>query len=55
MNTMTNMALIDSALSHLSNALDDLHYSPDQRPVPLIREAMDDLRTLAAQLSEPQS
>lgn len=29
-----------AALAHLSNALDDLQYSPDQRPVPLIREAM---------------
>ncbi len=41
----------DAALAHLSSALDDLESSPDQRPVPLIREAMEYLREiqLAAQ------
>ena len=36
----------DAALAHLSNALDDLQYSPDQRPVPLINEAMAGLRSI---------
>jgi len=30
----------NSALAHISNALDDLESSPDQRPVPLLNEAM---------------
>lgn len=34
------------ALAHLSNALEDLTSSPDQRPVPLIREAMWHLQQL---------
>lgn len=46
---MTNRTInqnADAALAHLSNALDDLESSPDQRPVPLIREAMEHLREI---------
>lgn len=41
-----------AALAHLSNALDDLQYSPDQRPVPLIREAMWHVQQLQATCAE---
>jgi len=41
----------DAALAHMSNALDDLDSNPDQRPVPLIREAMEHLRELRAALA----
>ena len=36
----------NTALGHLSNALDDLQYSPDQRPVPLINEAVAHLQEI---------
>ena len=39
-----------AALAHLSNALDDLQYSPDQRPVPLIREAMWHVQQMQARI-----
>jgi len=38
----------NKALAHLSNALEDLESSPDQRPVPLIREAMWHVRQMQA-------
>ncbi|MCD9087390.1 hypothetical protein [Stenotrophomonas sp. SY1] len=41
-----------AALAHLSNALDDLQYSPDQRPVPLIREAMWHVQQMQATSAE---
>lgn len=41
-----------AALAHLSNALEDLLYSPDQRPVPLINEAMANLHEILR--SDPQ-
>ena len=43
-----------AALAHLSNALDDLQYSPDQRPVPLIREAMWHVQQMQASDAEVQ-
>ncbi|MEN5207989.1 hypothetical protein ABE493_07685 [Stenotrophomonas terrae] len=39
-----------AALAHLSNVLDDLQYSPDQRPVPLIREAMWHVQQMQARI-----
>lgn len=36
----------NKALAHISNALDDLQYSPDQRPVPLLNEAMHHIRAM---------
>lgn len=38
----------DDALSHLSNALDDLDSSPDQRAAPQLREAMHCVRAMLA-------
>lgn len=40
----------DQALAHISNALDDLQYSPDQRPVPLLNEAMHHIRAMVGDL-----
>jgi hypothetical protein len=42
----------DAALAQISNALDDLEYSPDQRPVPLLRLAMDYVRDIIAELGQ---
>lgn len=46
---MANHPKIDGALAHISNALEDLTSSPDQRPVPLLREAMELLREVQAE------
>lgn len=43
----------DQALAHVSNALDDLQYSPDQRPVPLLNEAMFHIRAMLAAVPQP--
>lgn len=42
----------EAALAEISNALDDLQYSPDQRPVPLLREAMEYIRAMLAAAPE---
>jgi hypothetical protein len=41
----------DAALAQISNALDDLQYSPDQRPVPILHLAMDYVRDMLAILA----
>lgn len=46
---MSDHPKIDGALAHISNALEDLTSSPDQRPVPLLREAMELLREVQAE------
>lgn len=46
---MAELQHAEQALAHISNALDDLESSPDQRPVPLLREAMWHIQQLAVQ------
>jgi hypothetical protein len=43
----------NAALAHISNALDDLDSSPDQRPVPLLQEAMYHIRAMLWGNREP--
>ena len=45
----------DKALAHISNALDDLDSSPDQRAVPLLNEAMHHVRQMLAAVLQPET